>query len=162
MKRSLLFVIALLLPMLGMAQKGLPNIEVTDLDGNAFNIQSVMEDGVPVVLSFWYTTCKPCLQELGAINDVYSDWQDEAEFKFVAVSTDDSRSSSKVAPMVNGRGWNDFLFLLDVNGDLKRAMNVQTQPTVILLDRKGNIVYTHIGYTPGNEEELFEEILKVQ
>ena len=116
MKRSLLFVIALLLPMLGMAQKGLPNIEVTDLEGNAFNIQSVMEDGVPVVISFWYTTCKPCLQELGAINDVYSDWQDEAEFKFVAVSTDDSRSSSKVAPMVNGRGWNDFLFLLDVNG----------------------------------------------
>ena len=148
--------------MLGMAQKGLPNIEVTDLEGNAFNIQSVVEDGVPVVISFWYTTCKPCLQELGAINDVYSDWQDEAEFKFVAVSTDDSRSSSKVAPMVNGRGWNDFLFLLDVNGDLKRAMNVQTQPTVILLDRNGNIVYTHIGYTPGNEEELFEEILKVQ
>ena len=51
MKRSLLFVIALLLPMLGMAQKGLPNIEVTDLEGNAFNIQSVMEDGVPVFLS---------------------------------------------------------------------------------------------------------------
>ena len=48
-------------------------------------------------------------------------------------------------------------------GDLsERAMNVQTQPTVILLDRNGEIVYTHIGYTPGNEEELFEEILKVQ
>ena len=162
MKRSLIFALALLLPMFAMAQKSLPNVEVTDLEGNVVNIQSVLEDKVPVVISFWYTTCEPCLQELGAINDVFPDWQDEAEFKFVAVSTDDSRSSSKVAPMVNGRGWDSFTFLLDVNGDLKRAMNVQTQPTVILLDREGQIVYTHIGYTPGNEEELFEEILKLQ
>ena len=64
--------------------------------------------------------------------------------------------------MVKGRGWSEFTFLLDVNGDLKRAMNVQTQPTVFLLDKDGKIVYTHIGYTPGNEEELFEQILKLQ
>ncbi|MBR2948131.1 MAG: TlpA family protein disulfide reductase [Bacteroidales bacterium] len=162
MKKLLILTLTLIFPILASAQKGLPNVEVTDLEGNVVNIQSVLDEGVPVVISFWYTTCKPCLQELGAINDVYSDWQDEAEFKFIAVSTDDSRSSSKVAPMVRGRGWSDFTFYLDVNGDLKRAMNVQTQPTVILLDRNGEIVYTHIGYTPGNEEELFEEILKVQ
>ena len=42
MKRSLLFVIALLLPILRMAQKGFLYIDVTDLKGNAFNIQSVI------------------------------------------------------------------------------------------------------------------------
>lgn len=162
MKKIYTIAIALCLSFSLMAQKSLPSIEVTDLDGNSVNIQSVLEEGVPVVISFWYTTCKPCLQELGAINDAYPDWQDEADFKFVAVSTDDSRSSSKVAPMVKGRGWNDFTFFLDVNGDLKRAMNVQTQPTLFLLDKTGKIVYTHIGYTPGNEEELFEQILKLQ
>ncbi|MBR5250101.1 MAG: TlpA family protein disulfide reductase [Bacteroidales bacterium] len=144
------------------AQKALPKVEVTTLEGQAFQIQDVLNEGVPVILSFWYTTCKPCLQELGALNDAYADWQAEAKFKVVAVSTDDARSSAKVAPMVNGRGWSDFTFLLDTNGDLRRAMSVQTQPTVFILDKNGKVVYTHTGYTPGNEEELFDEILKLQ
>ena len=41
-------------------------------------------------------------------------------------------------------------------------MSVQTQPTVFILDKNGKVVYTHTGYTPGNEEELFDEILKLQ
>lgn len=151
-----------MLPVISWAQKGLPGIEVKDIDGNAVNVQTILEDGVPVILSFWYTTCKPCLQELGAVNDAYPDWIEEADFKVVAVATDDSRSSAKVKPMVNGRGWTDFTILLDENGDLKRAMNVQTQPTVFVLDKDGNVVYTHTGYTPGSEEELFDQILKLQ
>ena len=161
-RHLILFVVLTLSPVIAMAQKALPNVEVKDMDGNAVNIQSTLDDGVPVILSFWYTTCKPCLQELGAVNDAFPDWIEEAEFKVVAVSTDDSRSSAKVKPMVNGRGWTDFTILLDENGDLKRAMNVQTQPTVFILDKDGNVVYTHTGYTPGSEEELFDQILKLQ
>lgn len=162
MKKMILTMAMAVMSLTAFAQKTLPKVEVADLNGSPVEIASILDDGVPVILSFWYTTCKPCLQELGAINDAFPDWQDEAEFKVVAVSTDDARSSSKVAPMVKGRGWSDFTFLLDVNGDLRRAMNVQTQPTVFVLDRDGNIVYTHIGYTPGNEEELFDQILKLQ
>ena len=162
MKHFILLSILLTIPFIGRAQKGLRNVEVKDIDGNIVNVQSIMDDGVPVILSFWYTTCKPCLQELGAINDAYVDWIEEAEFKVVAVSTDDSRSSAKVKPMVGGRGWTDFTILLDENSDLKRAMNVQTQPTVFVLDREGNVVYTHTGCTPGSEEELFDQILKLQ
>ena len=162
MKKLILLTALAVLPMVMWAQKSLPSIEVKDIDGNAVNVQSVLDDGVPVILSFWYTTCKPCLQELGAVNDAYVDWIEEADFKVVAVSTDDSRSSAKVKPMVNGRGWTDFTILLDENGDLKRAMNVQTEPTVFILDKDGNVVYTHTGYTPGSEEELFDQILKLQ
>ena len=162
MKKLMFLTVLTVLPMVMWAQKSLPSIEVKDIDGNAVNVQSVLDDGVPVILSFWYTTCKPCLQELGAVNDAYVDWIEEADFKVVAVSTVDSRSSAKVKPMVNGRGWTDFTILLDENGDLKRAMNVQTQPTVFILDKDGNVVYTHTGYTPGSEEELFDQILKLQ
>lgn len=162
MKRLFIISALCLMSVVTWAQKGLPSVEVKDIDGNVVNVQSILDDGVPVILSFWYTTCKPCLQELGAINDAYVDWSEEADFKVVAVSTDDSRSSAKVKPMVGGRGWTDFTILLDENSDLKRAMNVQTQPTVFVLDKDGNVVYTHTGYTPGSEEELFDQILKLQ
>lgn len=162
MKNRLFLTAALcLLPFLGSAQNTLPDVEVKNLDGQTCSIQTVL-DGSPVILSFWSTTCHACLQELGAMNDAYVDWIEEADFKIVAVARDDARSSSKVAPMVNGRGWSDFSFYLDENGDLSRAMNVQTEPTTFVLDKDGKIVFTHLGYTPGSEEELFDKILELQ
>lgn len=151
-----------LFPLLCSAQKALPDVEVKDINGQACSILSALDGSTPVILTFWSTTCKPCLQELGAMNDAYVDWADEADFKIVAVARDDARSSSKVAPMVKGRGWSDFTYYLDENGDLARAMNVQIDPTAFVLDKDGNIVFTHIGYTPGSEEELFDQILKLQ
>ena len=127
MKRLFIISALCLMSVVTWAQKGLPSVEVKDIDGNVVNVQSILDD-----------------------------------FKVVAVSTDDSRSSAKVKPMVGGRGWTDFTILLDENSDLKRAMNVQTQPTVFVLDKDGNVVYTHTGYTPGSEEELFDQILKLQ
>lgn len=162
MKKIFTIIALSLFSIFSFAQKSLPDVEVKNLKGESYNIRNILDDDMPVILSFWYTTCKPCLQELGTLNDLYSEWIEEAEFKVVAVAIDDARSCSKVAPMVNGRGWMDFMFLLDENGDLKRAMNVQAPPVIFLLDKNGDIVYTHIGYTPGNEEELFEQILKIQ
>lgn len=160
--KFILSAVLCLLPFLGQAQNVLPDIEVKDLEGQTCSIKTALDGSTPVILTFWSTTCKPCLQELGAMNDAYVDWSDEADFKIVAVARDDARSSSKVAPMVKGRGWTDFNYYLDENGDLARAMNVQVDPTAFVLDGEGNIVFTHIGYTPGSEEELFDQILELQ
>ena len=73
---------------------------------------------------------------------------------------DDSRSTAKVKPTVEGKGW-DFDVLLDVNSDLKRAMNVSNPPHTFLFDGNGKLVYQHTGYIEGGEEDLYEEILKV-
>ena len=51
--------------------------------------------------------------------------------------------------------------LLDPNGDFKRAMGVNNVPHTFLIDTEGNIVYSHKNYAPGDEEELYEEILKL-
>jgi len=51
--------------------------------------------------------------------------------------------------------------LLDANSDFKRAMSVVNVPHVFVLDGKGNIVWQHTGYAPGDEEELLEVVKKV-
>jgi len=116
--------------------------------------------GIPLVVSFWDTTCRPCLQELGALSDAYDDWRDEIHFEVVAVSTDDVRSSSKALPLAQGRGW-PFIIVLDPNGDMKRSMNVQSNPTVFVVDKTGKIVYSHTGYTPGSELEIYDALKKL-
>ena len=37
-------------------------------------------------------------------------------------------------------------------------MNVGNPPYTFLVDGNGNIVYEHIGYAEGDEDELFEKI----
>lgn len=138
----------------------LPNVTLKDLNGKDVSISKLSNDGKPIVITFWATWCAPCIKEHNALSDVYDDWQDETGVKIYSVSIDDSRSTAKVKPFVEGKGW-DFNVLLDVNSELKRAMNVSNPPHTFLIDGKGKIVYQHTGYLEGAEEELYEEIQKL-
>ena len=135
----------------------LPSVDIKTLNGRTINTKSLENNGKPIVISFWATWCVPCKKELNALAEVYEDWQEETGVKLVAISIDDTRSMSKVAPYVNASDW-EYEVYLDPNGDLKRAMGVQQVPHTFLLDGENKIVWQHRTYVDGDEEELFEEI----
>lgn len=160
MKLFMAFITLLFLTIGVQAQKSkLPNVEVKGLDGKKIEVKGIQKEGKPMVISFWATWCKPCVKELNAIRDVYPDWQDEAEFQFVAISIDDSRSQHNVAPFVKGRRW-EYEVYLDTNSELKRALNVVNVPHTLLYNKEGKLVWQHSGYSDGDEDVLFEQILK--
>ena len=137
--------------------KLLPSVDVKTINGKSININSIENSEMPIVINFWATWCKPCKKELNNIAEVYDEWQDETGVKIIAISIDDTRSMSKVAPYVNSVGW-EYEVYLDPNGDLKRAMGVSTVPHTFLLNSKKEIVWQHRGYVDGDEDELFDEI----
>ena len=70
--------------------------------------------------------------------------------------------TARAKALSSGRGWNLFGVVYDVNSDFKRAMNVSMVPHVFVFDKDGRQVYTHVGYKPGDEEELFKIIKDLQ
>lgn len=139
------------------SQDVIPNMYVKTINGKSINTKSTYNKKGLTVYSFWATWCVPCINELDDIHKEIEKW-DEADVKIVAISTDDSRTKRRVRPMVNGKKWN-FEILLDENQALKRALNINAIPHTIVTN--GNrIIYRRIGYKPGEENLLYEFILK--
>jgi cytochrome c biogenesis protein CcmG, thiol:disulfide interchange protein DsbE len=139
--------------------KHLPSVHLKDMKGKDVNTAELAADG-PVIVSFWAIWCSPCKRELNTIHEVYQDWQDEFGVTLVAVSIDDEKTKNQVPTYVNGRGW-DFKVLMDSNSDFKRAMGVNNVPHTFLIDKDGVIVYSHNNYAPGDEELLYQELVKL-
>lgn len=157
--RTFLLTVALLISATAFAQ--VPSVTIENAKGETFNTKSLLDEGTPMIVSFWSTSCKPCIRELDAVYDALPDWLEEVEFRVVAVSTDDSRLLAKAKSFAEGRGWGEeYTLLFDKNQDFMRAMNVSVVPHVFVIDGKGKIVYSHTSYVPGNELELFEAIKK--
>lgn len=161
MKRSLLSIAVLLfITAIAQAPQTLPSVVLKDVTGKNKNVADYSKTGKVTVINFWATWCTPCKKELTNINDnLLESWREKYNVDLVAVSIDNAKNVLKVKPYVDGQAW-DFDVLLDVNEDLKRALNVNNVPYTILLDKKGNIVWKHEGYVEGNEYILDEQIKK--
>ena len=155
-----LSIILLLASFIGSDNRKIPSVQVQTLEGKNMNTSGFSNDGKPMIISFWATWCSPCKNELNAVADVYDDWKKETGVKLIAISIDDSKSSSKVAPYVNGKGW-DYECYLDVNSDFKRAMNVNMPPHTFIVDGSGNIVWQHVGFKEGDEDKYIEVVRKL-
>ena len=143
-----------------LGEKTLPSITLSDMNGKKVNVADYGKSGKITIISFWATWCVPCKKELTNLADLYDEWKKKYNVQVVAVSIDDSRSTSKVKPVVDGQRW-EYEVLLDVNQDLKRQLNVPSVPFTLLVDANGKIVYMHNGYTDGDEYVLEEEVKKL-
>lgn len=158
MKRMISLLLAVFALGMAAAAQNVSAIEMQTLDGGKTTPAEWVDGKTPYVVSFWFVTCKFCIEEMDAISEVFDDWQKEKPFRFIAVCTDDTRSLARAKAMVKGRGWDGYQFVFDVNKEYTRAMNVTSCPHVFLFDKDGKLVYSHLGYTPGDEDALFEKV----
>lgn len=149
---SILFI---LLSVSSLSQNIVPNTKLKNLESEFIYTNDVLIENNFYIISFWATWCIPCINELDAIVDIYEELEKD-NIEVIAISIDDARTKKRVRPMINGKDWN-FKILLDENHDLKRALNIVGIPHTIIT--KGTkIIYRRIGYSPGEEVDLFEFI----
>ncbi len=157
MKRSIALSLSIIFSTI-IAQAQLPTTQIKDVNSSkkvAFN--QCFEPGKVTVVSFWATWCVPCKKEIKNIREKLADWKKETDFNYMTVSIDESRAEGLVRSYAKSQGW-DFPYFIDANSDLKRSLNFDNVPFLIIIDKKGNIVFRHTGYEEGGENEVYGKV----
>lgn len=129
----------------------LKRLELPDLDGESVSLASYLERG-PVILDFWATWCKPCLQAMPELQQLYEDLSPRG-LQVVGINEDGPRNASKVKPYLKTHGYS-FPVLLDLNREAQRQLQALALPTTLVLDRQGVVLHSSFGYRPGEYDKL--------
>ena len=138
-----------------------------DLDGNDVDDSLFAQNKVTVV-NFWFSGCKPCVEELSKLNEL-NDKLKEMGGEVVGINTDtldDNQDGIKEAKEIlkaKGASYKNLTFDSD-SAVGKYAGDIMAFPTTVLVDKDGNIVgEPFMGGIdePSNYEQLMKQIQSV-
>ena len=157
MKRDFVSVVMVvgLLGLLGMAGRPpligspAPEIALKDLRGQEVKLSDL--HGKIVLLNFWATWCKPCKEEMPAMQAAYEKLHSEG---FVVLAVNELEDVQKVAEHIKTHG-HTFLVVMDHDNRVANQYGVVGLPASFLIDRQG-IVREHIFGSLLTEERIAE------
>jgi peroxiredoxin len=155
MKRVLflIVIVASLLGFYGMAGRPplvgspAPEIALQDLQGHEVRLSDFR--GKVVLVNFWATWCKPCKEEMPAMQAVYDELRDQG---FVVLAVNELEDVEKVAEHIRTHR-HTFLVVMDHDNRVANQYGVVGLPASFLIDRQG-IVREHVFGSLLTEERI--------
>nr|WP_321451664.1 redoxin family protein [uncultured Carboxylicivirga sp.] len=131
-----------------------------------FELQSVSSDistanleGKVVLINFFATWCPPCVKELPHLqNDIWNKYKDNKDFVLLVVGREHSQAD--LDKFASSKELN-LPFYPDPERAVFGKFAKQSIPRNYVIDKKGNIIYSSVGY---NEKEFnkLKAVLKEQ
>ncbi len=120
-----------------------PEFNLKTLDGNVTGPSDHPEK--VIVLDFWATWCKPCLDQMPYLAEVEADPELAGKVHVLSINTDDPSPQRKtlVRGFLDRGGWGwDPLF---DNGGVMGLYRVTAFPTIVVIDKGGNVHHIDSG-----------------
>jgi len=156
------FIIALLVGLPGFAAEKpdvgsqAPSFSVPLLEGGELDLAQHLGKN-PILLDFWSIYCVSCVQEMPKLVEIYERYKDRG---FIAVGVDlDSFGQKRVVRFVQGLSFKiTYPLVIDAQREVAAKYGVSVLPTTVVIDRKGKIIFYHVGYAPGDEATIEEKV----
>ena len=121
-----------------------PSFEGKDLDGNEVKSDELFSANAVTVVNFWFTTCSPCVGELGELDALNKELADKggALIGVNAFTLDgDETAIAEAKDVLAKKGATYQNVYFDSDGEAgKFTANIFAYPTTYVIDRDGNIV----------------------
>lgn len=121
-----------------------PAFEGKDLDGNTVKSDELFSANAVTVVNFWFTTCNPCVGELGELDALNKELANKGG-ALIGVNTftldGDEAAISEAKDVLAKKGATYQNVYFDSDGEAgKFTTNIFAYPTTYVVDRSGNIV----------------------
>ncbi len=124
-----------------------------DLEGNPIELSDYK--GKRILLNFWATWCRPCIEEMPSLLNAQNILQKE-DYVFLLAS---DQSIKTIEAFKNKKKF-DFNFIR-LTGSLAQ-LKIQALPTTFVYNREGEKVDEITGGVEWDSEEIMNRLLKVQ
>jgi thiol-disulfide isomerase/thioredoxin len=130
-----------------------PDFEWSGDDGQTLRLSSYR--GKVVVVNFWATWCRPCREEMPALQRVAA-----SEPDVVVLEVDLMESGDKARSFLDSLGLDRLQPVLDTDGATTRRFGVLTLPSTFFVDKDG--VIRHLELTQMTEDRIRSGINKAR
>ncbi|MCB5253232.1 MAG: TlpA disulfide reductase family protein [Candidatus Cloacimonadaceae bacterium] len=134
----------------------MPDFRLSDMDGKTVTLESLLDKG-PILVDFWADYCKPCKVAMPYLHELAEKYE---ELTVVLISIDAPRAQMRAKNYLKSKDYK-FVTLFDPEKSLAKRLNVGTPPHSFILDKKGEIVFSHVGFEPGTEKVYDSTIKKM-
>ena len=132
-------------------QNTIGRVKLTDLNSQPIDMKRYTSK--TVVINFWATWCKPCLEEMPSIQKAKEMLKDQhIEFLF---ASDESTEQIETFKAEHDYGFNYF------KAANMEELNIMGLPTTLIFGRDGKLVFSEIGYRKWDNKTNIDLIQKI-
>jgi thiol-disulfide isomerase/thioredoxin len=133
-----------------------------------FTLQPISQNPVPtgatpgkiLVLDFFATWCSPCIAELPELERIHADLQSNRDIEFVLVGTNKRGDTPERVRAFAQHRHISLPVAFDPDQGVMHALGLSGFPSLVVIDRKGHVRLTHIGYN-GSETSFRHDLTQL-
>lgn len=112
------------------------DVQSVDAAGNVVKLSTYVGVNKCVLIDFWASWCKPCIEEMPNLKKIYAAYKDKG-LEIIGISEDDDKNAWLDAVKKNGMNW---IQLADDQKVAAELYAVRTIPHTVLVNKDGVIV----------------------
>lgn len=132
-----------------------PEFSFTSLQGEYIALEDLK--GKVVVLDFWGTWCRPCVDSVPSLRSMHKKYSKEPSFVLIGISSDSDEETWKQFTEENKMVWPQYR---DKDRKIHRAFGIRAFPTYVVIDHEGIVRFMSIGSSWERSADLHSAIQK--